>query len=127
MNDNLKPKVLVVEDEESCAMVISKLFEAGGAEVAVARDGPSAISAVTSPDCFDLIAVDIRMPGMKGTEVAETLRASGFKGGIVALTASATVLGKKAAAARGINHYFSKGALNKSLVAALLEEFGPKA
>jgi len=58
-----------------------------GYRVRTAQDGPSAL-AVAGQDPPQLVILDVYMPGMDGVEVFRRLRAQGYQGGIVTLTAS---------------------------------------
>ena len=66
-------KVLIVDDHEEIRASVARLARAWGHEVAVASDGPSALSLVESfkPDC---VVMDLSLPGMSGIELARHLR-----------------------------------------------------
>lgn len=81
------PKVLIVEDEEHLARGIRFNLEAEGYEVDVAEDGPGALERAASGNGFDLILLDVMLPGMDGFQVAEQLRQRGNFTPILMLTA----------------------------------------
>ncbi|MCU7853002.1 MAG: response regulator [Candidatus Thiodiazotropha sp. (ex Monitilora ramsayi)] len=84
-------KVLVVDDNEINLKLISTLMRDKGALVTAASDGIEAVAFATATD-FDLIIMDIHMPGMKGTSAACKIRENethGIHVPIVALTADA--------------------------------------
>jgi two-component system CheB/CheR fusion protein len=66
-------KVLIVDDHDEVRRSVARLVRAWGHEVAIAGDGPSALSMVESfqPDCA---IVDISLPGMSGIDLARHLR-----------------------------------------------------
>lgn len=66
--------VLVVEDEEVNAQVASALLSQAGHHVVVARDGAEALHAAAGGG-FDVMLVDLRLPGMDGFEVTRQTRA----------------------------------------------------
>ena len=68
-----KGRILVAEDEESHRIMLRAVLQEEGYEVAVAADGPEAIRAVEQ-EPFDLILLDIRMPGMDGIEALTEIR-----------------------------------------------------
>lgn len=63
----------MVDDDPVQQLVLSRLVEACGAEAVVTGDGRSALEAAATFE-FDLILIDVQMPGMHGTEVTRLLR-----------------------------------------------------
>src|SRR2546423_15669452 len=61
------PRVLVVDDDKAVRTVIKTVLELEGFDVVVAEDGRSGIAAIQSYS-FDVVIVDIFMPGMDGLE-----------------------------------------------------------
>lgn len=84
-------RVLVVEDNRIAMQVLSALLAKGALEFDTASDGPSAIAAAAARR-YDLILMDVQMPGMDGVEAARHIRQlSGYaEVPIVALTADTT-------------------------------------
>ena len=81
-------RLLVIEDEQHLAEGLAYNLEAEGYEVEVAADGPSGAERVTHGDApFDLVILDLMLPGMSGFEVARRIRASGNYVPILILTA----------------------------------------
>jgi two-component system response regulator HydG len=68
-----KTRILVADDEESHRIMLRAVLQEEGYEVAEAADGPEAIRAVEQ-EPFDLILLDIRMPGMNGIEALMEIR-----------------------------------------------------
>ncbi len=66
-------KILVVDDSRDSARSLARVLMLWGYETRVAHDGPSALEASLS-EPFDMILLDIGLPGMDGYQVAERLR-----------------------------------------------------
>lgn len=82
------PHILVVEDEEHLATGIKFNLEAEGYEVTHAADGQTALTFVDSANPpFDLVILDLMLPGMSGYQVCETLRETGYDMPVLMLSA----------------------------------------
>jgi CheY-like chemotaxis protein len=79
--------ILVVDDEPVIRALLSKFLTQQGYRVRTAPDGPTALALVRQ-EPPRLVILDIYMPGMNGVEVFRRLRAQGYRGGVVTLTAS---------------------------------------
>jgi DNA-binding response OmpR family regulator len=84
-------RILVVEDEEHLASGIKFNLELDGYEVEVVGDGTQALARLAAPACartpFDLVILDVMLPGLDGFSVAARLRQSGDFTAILMLTA----------------------------------------
>lgn len=85
MNEPRK-RVLVVEDERHLADGIRENLEVEGYDVRVALDGPGGLASARKGQ-FDLILLDVMLPGMDGFTVCETLRDEGDRTPVLFLTA----------------------------------------
>jgi two-component system response regulator PhoP len=82
-------RVLVVEDEARVADIIAEaLRESAGVAVDVARNGRDGIELGQQPN-YDLIILDLMLPGMSGRDVLRSIRAKGQTAPVLILTAVA--------------------------------------
>ena len=100
-------KILLVEDEKGLVRTLSDLLRAQGYEVEAAADGnEGALKATTGG--FDLIILDIMLPGMSGWEVCRTIRREGRDVLILMLTARAHVTDRVSGLRLGADDYLTK-------------------
>jgi DNA-binding response OmpR family regulator len=83
------PRILLVEDEVHLARGIQFNLELEGYEVEVAGDGAQALRRLMSAveDAFDLVILDVMLPGLDGFELLQRLRQSGRFNPVLMLTA----------------------------------------
>jgi DNA-binding response OmpR family regulator len=79
-------RILVVEDERTAAAVLAKGLREHAYAVDVVDDGGTALAQIAAND-YDLILLDLLLPGMGGLEVCRQARASGVSTPILMLTA----------------------------------------
>ena len=79
--------ILVVEDEANLAKGIRFNLEAEGYLVEVIADGARALEALLRPNGYDLVLLDVMLPGMDGFEVARRMREAGNFVPVMMLTA----------------------------------------
>ena len=114
--------VLLVEDSVDSQRILSALMRLAGAEVDVAGDGLSAVSRFEGSYAPDLVIMDIQMPVMDGVEAISRIRARGYRGRIVALSAAALGLERDRAIAAGCEGFHLKPISRGDLVALCLGE-----
>ncbi len=85
-----KARILVADDEESHRMMLRAVLEEEGYEMAEAADGLEAVRAVEQ-EPFDLILLDIRMPGLDGVETLTEIRKISPHVPVLMMTAYASV------------------------------------
>ena len=100
-------RVLIAEDEARIAAFVEKGLRANGFATAVVGDGRAARAAAASGD-FDLMILDIGLPGMDGFEVLRALRADRVSIPVVILTARDSVQDTVAALEGGADDYMPK-------------------
>ena len=100
-------RLLVVEDDPAAAAVLSKGLREHTYAVDVAADGSKALEQASISD-YDLIVLDVLMPGMNGLEVCRRLRAEGVAAPILMLTARGEPDQKVAGLDAGADDYLAK-------------------
>ncbi|MBT9282643.1 MAG: response regulator [Hydrogenibacillus schlegelii] len=113
-------RILIVEDNETNALLFSDVLAAEGHAVEVAPDGETALARLEA-EVYDLILLDIHLPEMDGLAIARALRSTPAFDGvpIVALSAFATEREIREAYAAGFDDYLTKPIDVRTLVAAV--------
>ena len=119
-------RVLLVEDNPINALLARALLSREGCQIDHANCGDEAIAAVKLGD-YDLILMDMRMPGRSGVETARELRKLRIDTPIVALTANAFEDDRHACLAAGMNDFLVKPMSPDALRAMLTRWTGPRA
>jgi CheY-like chemotaxis protein len=100
-------RVLLVEDERMNADLFVDAVEPEGHEVIVEVDGPAGLARARA-ERFDLIVLDMNLPGMSGAEICLALRTDGATTPIVALSASVLPTELAAGLRSGFDAYLTK-------------------
>jgi len=113
----MQERILIVEDEEKLARFIELELKFEGYEVEKAFDGRTGLTlALEKP--FDLIALDVMLPGLNGLEVLRRIRQSSSVP-IILLTARDSTWDKVAGLAGGANDYITKPFAIEELLARI--------
>ena len=100
-------RILVADDEESMRWVLSKALRKKGYSVDLAADGGQALRQVREQS-YDLVIVDIKMPGMSGLEFLDKARELRPDLLVVVMTAEASMKNAVEAMKRGAYDYITK-------------------
>jgi DNA-binding response OmpR family regulator len=100
-------RILVVEDEPGIAFALEADLESEGYGVKVAKTGDDGLRLAQS-GAFDLILLDVMLPGKDGFDVCRALRRSGSKTPIILLTAKAQEAEKVLGLELGADDYVTK-------------------
>jgi CheY-like chemotaxis protein len=117
-------RVLLAEDNPINAMLARILLEREGAVVERVTSGGEAVAALESGQ-FDLVLMDLRMPGLDGLAATRALRAKGVATPVVALTADAFEDDRRACLAAGMDDFLVKPLTPDTLRSALLRWTAP--
>lgn len=111
-------KLLLVEDEKRMAQALCQILRLEKYEVDHCADGPSGLEAIET-DAYDIIILDVMLPGMNGFEIAGKVRKEGIRTPILMLTAKSELDDKVAGLDSGADDYLTKPFMTKELLARL--------
>ena len=111
-------RILVVEDEAKVAKALKEGLEAEHYEVMVARTGEEGFF-LANAQTFDLVVLDLMLPGRDGIEVLNTLRKQGLQTPVLILTARDTVEDRVVGLDSGADDYLVKPFAFPELVARI--------
>jgi signal transduction histidine kinase/CheY-like chemotaxis protein len=123
-------RILLAEDNGVNQTLAVRLLEKRGYVVSVAGDGLAAVEALKNGE-YDLVLMDIQMPGMDGFEATAAIRAkeklSGGRIPIVAMTAHAIKGDEEKCLAAGMDGYVSKPIQTVELFSVIERMLNPRA
>lgn len=111
-------KLLLVEDEKRMVQALSELLRQEHYEVDACTDGPSGLAAAEG-NLYDVIVLDVMLPGMSGFEIAKSLRRQGIRTPILMLTAKSELDDTVEGLDSGSDDYLTKPFMARELLARL--------
>ena len=111
-------RVLVAEDNPVNALLAKSLLRREGCTVELAGTGDEALLALQRSR-YDLVLMDMRMPGLDGPAATRALRARGDETPVIAVTANAFDEDRRACLEAGMNDFLTKPVDPAALRAAL--------
>ena len=111
-------KILIIEDEKLLADSLKQLLEGKGFEVEVAYDGETG-EEYAELGIYDLLILDVMMPGMDGYQVARQVRAKRITTSILMLTARGDVEDRIQGLKAGADYYLTKPFDTRELLACI--------
>jgi len=125
-------RILIVEDDPSLASGLSRILEAEGYAVDVTSRGEDAVQAARQ-ERFDMVILDVGLPGIDGFEVLRRLRSGEYRGPVLVLTARDTVNDRVHGLDLGADDYMAKpfampelAARVRALIRRSQAQIGPK-
>ena len=100
-------RVLLIEDDPKIASILERGLALKGIEVRVADDGPAGLDAWTTKQ-FDLVLLDVMLPGIDGITLCRERRAAGDTTPVILLTARGEEEARDRGLAAGANDYVTK-------------------
>ena len=129
-------RILLAEDCPDNRRLVSLILRKAGAEVVTAENGQEAVNKVLAAmfkrrtgdpkGHFDVILMDMQMPVMDGYEATTILRAKGYTGPIIALTAHAMTGDREKCIEAGCTGYATKPISRQRLVEVVTEHLQPE-
>ncbi|GEN50012.1 response regulator transcription factor [Alkalibacterium pelagium] len=111
-------KVLIVEDEQSILKLLQYNLEKEGYEVSGAMDGKEGYEMALSTS-FDIILLDLMLPGMDGMDVCRELRREKVDAPIIMLTAKDSEIDKIVGLELGADDYMTKPFSPREVIARM--------
>jgi two-component system alkaline phosphatase synthesis response regulator PhoP len=111
-------RILLVEDEPGLVLTLTDRLKGEGYDVESVRDGAAGL-ARASEGGFDLVLLDVMLPGMNGFDVCQTLRQRGIDTPIVMLTARGQLVDRVVGLKIGADDYIPKPFEMAELVARI--------
>jgi DNA-binding NtrC family response regulator len=90
MTETLRPRILIVDDEQRFRITLSKLLKAGGLEAIHAGGAGEALDLIRNQE-FDVIQLDVTIPGMNGIEALAEIKKIRKDVEVIMLTGHASV------------------------------------
>lgn len=113
------PRILIVEDSQDNQILLKAFLAKMKLDIDIAHDGMMG-TFMALKNAYDVILMDIQMPEMDGFEAVKKLRAAGYLGKIVALTAHAMKGDREKCLDKGFDDYLCKPVSRGTLVDCVL-------
>lgn len=111
-------RLLLVEDEKRMAQALCEILRQEKYQVDHVADGLEGLAAIES-EIYDIIILDVMLPGMNGFEIAKKVRQRGNRTPILMLTAKAELDDKVEGLDSGADDYLTKPFMTRELLARL--------
>lgn len=114
----MKGRILIVDDEKNTRKSLEEILRLEGYDVEAVGDGKSAVQTLEDKN-FELMLLDLKMPGMDGLEVLEFATQNRPKCKVIMLTAHGSLESAIQALRQGAHDYILKPAKPEELVASV--------
>nr|WP_312577450.1 response regulator transcription factor [Sedimentibacter sp.] len=109
-------RILIVEDEVKITQALKFLFTKQKIDVDIANDGEEGLI-LSEKEIYDVIVLDIMLPGINGIEILKSIRKAGNKTPVIMLTAKDAVDDRVFGLETGADDYLVKPFATKELIA----------
>jgi DNA-binding response OmpR family regulator len=117
-NGGVRMRILLVEDEKRMAQALCQILRLEKYEVDHYANGLDGLAAIES-NGYDIVILDVMLPGMNGYEITKRVRSKGIATPILILTAKAELDDKVTGLDSGADDYLTKPFMTKELLARL--------
>jgi DNA-binding response OmpR family regulator len=117
-------KLLLVEDEHRLRSLVAQFLRNVGFQVVEAGDGPEGVARFGDSGPFDLVLVDLNLPGCSGVEVCRRIKRVCPDQRLMICSAAIVEDHECALAALGVHHFLTKPYHPEDLIAHIHEEIG---
>ncbi len=114
----MEPRILYVDDDETACTLVDEVLKSEGFHVQTAFDGDAAIQLFTEKE-FDVVLLDIRMPGKDGLQVLTEMKQLKTSPRVIMITAVGDLRVALDAVKRGANDYLTKPYNVESLLSSI--------
>ena len=114
-------RILVVDDDPAALACYGRLLRRAGHHVETAQGGESALGRVESEGPFDVVILDVKMPGMDGTEFLRRMRCGGHAPEVIMVSAFVTDQVRERAVCMGVRRILEKPVDVEKLKSAIRE------
>jgi adenylate cyclase len=108
MSDILHGRILIVDDQEPNVLLLEQMLRSGGYDAISSTRDPAKVCEMHLLNCYDLILLDLQMPGMDGFQVMENLKEIETGGYVPVLVITAQSDHKLRALQSGAKDFISK-------------------
>lgn len=124
-----KKHILLVEDDDHLAYALTRQLEQLGFEMTTATNGNAGLEAVLNTS-YDLLIIDIGLPGVSGLEIVTKMRKHNIKAPAIIITSQLSSESERTSFIKGANLFHGKPIdieLLKAQINSLLQQYQPKA
>jgi len=125
-DENIKLKILVVEDDPTSQKLLKKILERYTKEIIFAYNGQDAVEICRQNSDLDLILMDMRIPILTGFEATRKIREFNQEVIIIAQTAFGLAGDREKTIQAGCNDYISKPLNREKLIELINKYFGQR-
>ena len=123
----LRGRLLLVEDEHLLRTLVAQFLRGEGFEVIEARDGPEGVDQFSGAGPFDLVLLDLNLPGFSGVEVCRRIKEERPEQRLMICSAAILRDHESALSRMGVGHYLTKPYHPEDLLAHIALELEARA
>lgn len=126
MGTTPRGRLLLVEDEHLLRTLVAQFLRGEGFEVIEARDGPEGVAQYAGAGPFDLVLLDLNLPGYSGVEACRRIKHERPEQRMMICSAAIVHEHELALGLLGVHHYLTKPYHPEDLLAHIGQELDPR-